>query len=111
MEVFTNQLTGAAFVESNGQIIVKETKKGEVKKVFFTSTGSHPLYRTGYISDAAASIISKEMDAGGKLKNVISTFLDFAVINYVDEHGDTKECPTLMPKASGETLYGADDWE
>lgn len=108
MEVFTNQLTGGAFVESNGQITIKKSDSG---KVFFTSTGSHPLYRTGYISDAAASIISKEMSAGGKLKNVISTFLDFAVINYVDDSGDTKECPTLMPKASGETLYGADDWE
>lgn len=109
MEVFTNQLTGAAFVESNGQVTIKKSDSG---KVFFTSTGSHPLYRTGYISDAAASIISKEMDAGGKLKNVISTFLDFAVINYVDAtSGEAKECPTLMPKASGETLYGADDWE
>lgn len=108
MEVFTNQLTGSAFVESNGKVTIKKSDSG---KVFFTSTGSHPLYRTGYISDAAASIISKEMSAGKKLKNVISTFLDFAVINYVDEAGDTIECPTLMPKASGETLYGEDDWE
>ena len=51
------------------------------------------------------------MSNGSKLKNVISTFLDFAVINYVDDDGTPQECPTLMPKASGETLYGADDWE
>lgn len=108
MEVFTNSLTGAAFCEQNGPIAIKKNDSG---KVFFSSTGSHPLHRSGYISDAAAAIISKEMKAGGKLKNVISTFLDFAVINYVDDEGAPQECPTLMPKASGETLYGADDWE
>ena len=108
MEMFTNSLTGAAFCEQNGPVVIKKNDSG---KVFFSSTGSHPLHRSGYISDAAAAIISKEMQAGGKLKNVISTFLDFAVINYVDDQGAPQECPTLMPKASGETLYGADDWE
>ena len=108
MEIFTNSLTGAAFCEQNGPIIIKKNDSG---KVFFSSTGSHPLHRSGYISDGAAAIISKEMEAGGKLKNVITTFLDFAVINYVDDEGAPQECPTLMPKASGETLYGADDWE
>ena len=108
MEMFTNSLTGAAFCEQNGPIIVKKNDSG---KVFFSSTGSHPLHRSGYISDAAAAIISKEMQAGSKLKNVIATFLDFAVINYVDDEGTPQECPTLMPKASGETLYGASDWE
>ena len=108
MEVFTNNLTGAAFCEQNGPIVIKKNDSG---KVFFSSTGSHPLCKTGYISDAAASIISKEMSNGGKLKNVITTFLDFAVINYTDDQGAPQECPTLMPKASGETLYGANDWE
>ena len=108
MEMFTNSLTGAAFCEQNGPVVIKKNDSG---KVFFSSTGSHPLHRSGYISDAAAAIISREMKAGGKLKNVISTFLDFAVINYVDDQGAPQECPTLMPKASGETLYGADDWE
>ena len=108
MEMFTNSLTGAAFCEQNGPVVIKKNDSG---KVFFSSTGSHPLHRSGYISDAAAAIISKEMQAGGKLKNVIATFLDFAVINYVDDQGAPQECPTLMPKASGETLYGADDWE
>ena len=108
MEMFTNSLTGAAFCEQNGPVVIKKNDSG---KVFFSSTGSHPLHRSGYISDAAAEIISKEMSNGGKLKNVISTFLDFAVINYVDDEGAPQECPTLMPKASGETLYGADDWE
>ena len=107
-EMFTNSLTGAAFCEQNGSVVIKKNDSG---KVFFSSTGSHPLHRSGYISDAAAAIISKEMKAGSKLKNVISTFLDFAVINYVDDEGAPQECPTLMPKASGETLYGADDWE
>ena len=107
-EMFTNSLTGAAFCEQNGSVVIKKSDSG---KVFFSSTGSHPLHRSGYISDAAAAIISKEMKAGSKLKNVISTFLDFAVINYVDDEGTPQECPTLMPKASGETLYGADDWE
>ena len=108
MEMFTNSLTGAAFCEQNGPIVIKKNDSG---KVFFSSTGSHPLHRSGYISDAAAAIISREMQAGGKLKNVIATFLDFAVINYVDDQGTPQECPTLMPKASGETLYGEDDWE
>ena len=108
MEMFTNSLTGAAFCEQNGPIIVKKNDSG---KVFFSSIGSHPLHRSGYISDEAAAIISKEMEAGGKLSKVIATFLDFAVINYVDDEGTPQECPTLMPKASGETLYGADDWE
>ena len=108
MEVFTNNLTGAAFCEQNGPIVIKKNDSG---KVFFSSTSSHPLCKTGYISDAAATIISEEMSKGGKLKNVITTFLDFAVINYTDDQGAPQECPTLMPKASGETLYGADDWE
>ena len=108
MEMFTNSLTGAAFCEQNGPVVIKKNDSG---KVFFSSTNSHPLHRSGYISDAAAAIISREMQAGGKLKNVIATFLDFAVINYVDDQGVSQECPTLMPKASGETLYGADDWE
>lgn len=108
MEVFTNNLTGAAFCEQNGPIVIKKNDSG---KVFFSSTGSHPLCKSGYISDAAATIISEEMSKGGKLKNVITTFLDFAVINYTDDQGEPQECPTLMPKASGETLYGVDDWE
>ena len=108
MEMFTNTLTGAAFCEQNGPVVIKKNDSG---KFFFVSTGSHPLHRSGYITDAAKEIISKEMKAGGKLKNVISTFLDFAVINYVDDEGAPQECPTLMPKASGETRYGADDWE
>ena len=108
MEIFTNSLTGAAFCEQNGSFDIRKNDSG---KVFFVSLSSHPLHRSGYISDGAAAIISKEMEAGGKLKNVITTFLDFAVINYVDDQGAPQECPTLMPKASGETLYGADDWE
>ena len=107
MEMFTNSLTGAAFCEQNGPIVIKKNDSG---KVFFSSTGSHPLHRSGYISDAAAAIISKEMQAGGKLKNVISTFLDFAVINYVDDEGMEQSCPTLMPKASGEQLYSDVEW-
>ena len=108
MEIFTNSLTGAAFCEQNGPIIIKKNDSG---KAFFSSTGSHPLHRSGYISDAAAAIISKEMQAGGKLKNVISTFLDFAIINFVDDDGAEQSCPALMPKASGEVLYSTDDWE
>ena len=109
MEMFTNTLTGAAFCEQNGPVVIKKNDSG---KFFFVSTGLHALHRSGYISDAAATIISKEMSSGGKLKNVISTFLDFAVINYVDDEGTTQECPTLMPKASGETLFSADDgWD
>ena len=108
MEMFTNSLTGAAFCEQNGPIIVKKNDSG---KVFFSSIGSHFLYRSGYISDAAAAIISREMQAGGKLKNVISTFLDFAIINFVDDDGAEQSCPALMPKASGEVLYSTNDWE
>ena len=106
--MFTNSLTGAGFCEQNGPVVIKKNDSG---KVFFSSTGAHPLHRSGYITDAAKEIISKEMKDGGKLKNVIATFLDFAVINYVDDEGTIQECPTLMPKASGETLYGVDDWE
>ena len=111
--MFTNSLTGAAFCEQNGPIIVKKNGSG---KVFFSSIGSHPLYRSGYISDAAADILAEKLvkDEDGKMpkmSNIIASFLDFAVINYVDDEGTPQECPTLMPKASGETLYGADDWE
>ena len=132
MEMFTNSLTGAAFCEQNGPIVIKKNDSG---KVFFSSTGSHPLHRSGYISDAAAKIISEEMakakSLGEKgpgwvlakedkpahfsvskaLRHTVSTFLDFAIINYDDDEGTPQECPTLMPKASGETLYGANDWE
>ena len=130
--MFTNSLTGAAFCEQNGLFSIKKNDSG---KVFFVSTGSHPLHRSGYISDAAAKIILEEMakakslgekgpgwvpQKGDKpahfsvskaLRHTVSTFLDFAIINYVDDEGTPQECPTLMPKASGETLYGADDWE
>ena len=132
MEMFTNSLTGAAFCEKNGNFSIKKNDSG---KVFFVSTGSHPLHRSGYISDAAAKIILEEMakakslgekgpgwvpQKGDKpahfsvskaLRYTVSTFLDFAIINYDADEGTPQECPTLMPKASGETLYGADDWE
>ena len=133
MEIFTNSLTGAAFCEQNGPIVIKKNDSG---KVFFSSTGSHPLHRSGYISDAAAKIILEEMakakSLGEKgpgwvlakedkpahfsvskaLRYTVSTFLDFAIINYNDDEGAPQECPTLMPKASGETLFGADDgWD
>ena len=108
MEMFTNTLTGAAFCEQNGPVVIKKNGSG---KFFFVSTGSHPLHRSGYITDAAKEIISKEMKDGGKLKNVISTFLDFAIINFVDDDGAEQSCPALMPKASGEVLYSTDDWE
>lgn len=107
-EMFTNSLTGAAFCEQNGPIVIKKNDSG---KVFFSSTGAHCLHRSGYISDAAAEIISKEMsEPTQKLSKVISTFLDFAVINYIDDSGEPQSCPTLMPKASGETIYGDDRW-
>ena len=108
MEMFTNTLTGAAFCEQNGPVVIKKNDSG---KFFFVSTGVHPLHRSGYITDAAKEIISKEMKDGGKLKNVISTFLDFAIINFVDDDGAEQSCPALMPKASGEVLYSTDDWE
>ena len=131
--MFTNSLTGAAFCEQNGPLVIKKNDSG---KVFFSSTGLHPLHRSGYISDAAAEIISKEMDkvsslgeegpgwvpkkgdqpahfsVSKALRYTVSTFLDFAIINYDDDEGTPQECPTLMPKASGETLYAADDgWD
>ena len=133
MEVFTNSLTGAAFCEQNGSFSIK---KNETGKVFFVSTGLHPLHRSGYISKDAAEIISKEMakaeslgekgpgwvpKKGDKpahfsvskaLRYTVSSFLDFAIINYNDDEGKPQECPTLMPKASGETLFGTDDgWD
>ena len=133
MEVFTNSLTGAAFCEQNGNFSIKKNESG---KVFFVSTGAHPLHRSGYISDAAAKIISEEMakakslgengpgwvpakgdkpahfSVSKALRHTVSTFLDFAIINYDDDEGTSQECPTLMPKASGETLFGADDgWD
>lgn len=132
MEMFTNSLTGAAFCEQNGVFSIKENNG----KVFFVSTGVHPIYRSGYISKAAAEIISTEMakaeslgeegpgwvpQKGDKpahfsvskaLRYTVSTFLDFAIICYDDDEGTPQECPTLMPKASGETLYGVDDgWD
>ena len=133
MEMFTNTLTGAAFCEQNGPVVIKKNDSG---KFFFVSTGSHPLHRSGYITDAAKEIISKEMaeakslgekgpgwvpQKGDKpahfsvskaLRYTVSTFLDFAIINYDDDEGTQQECPALMPKASGETLFGADDgWD
>ena len=108
MEIFTNTLTGAAFCEQNGPVVIKKNDSG---KFFFVSTGSHPLHRSGYITNVAKKIISTEMKNGGKLKNVISTFLDFAVINFVDDDGAEQSCPALMPKASGEVLYSTNDWE
>ena len=133
MEMFTNSLTGAAFCKQNGSFSIKKNESG---KVFFVSTGLQPLHRSGYISDAAAKIISEEMakaeSLGEKgpgwvlekedkpahfsvskaLRHTVSTFLDFAIINYDDDEGASQECPTLMPKASGETLFGADDgWD
>ena len=133
MEMFTNSLTGAAFCEQNGLFSIKKNDSG---KVFFVSTGLHPLHRSGYISNAAAEIILEEMakakSLGEKgpgwvpqkgdtpahfsvskaLRHTVSTFLDFAIINYVDGEGTPQECPTLMPKASGETLFGVDDgWD
>ena len=109
MEMFTNTLTGAAFCEQNGPVVIKKNDSG---KCFFVSTGSQPLHRSGYVTKAAMQIISKEMKAeNAKLKNVISTFLDFAIINFVDDDGEEQSCPSLMPKASGEVLYSTDDWE
>lgn len=133
MEVFTNSLTGAAFCEQNG---IFDIRKNDSGKVFFVSTGLHPLHRSGYISKEAAAIISKEMakaeSLGEKgpgwvpkkedkpahfsvskaLRHTVSTFLDFAIVNYDDDKGKHQECPTLMPKASGEVLYAADDgWD
>ena len=133
MEVFTNSLTGAAFCEQNGSFDIRKNDSG---KVFFVSLSSHPLHRSGYISKDAAEIISKEMakakslgeegpgwvpKKGDKpahfsvskaLRHTVSTFLDFAIINYNDDEGKPQECPTLMPKASGETLFSADDgWD
>ena len=133
MEIFTNSLTGAAFCEQNGPVVIKKNDSG---KVFFTSTGVHPLHRSGYISDAAAKIILEEMakaknkkkkgpgwipqkgdqpahfSVSKALRYTVSTFLDFAIIVYDDDEGTPQECPTLMPKASGETLYGVDDgWD
>lgn len=112
MEMFTNSLTGAAFCEQNGPITIKKNDSG---KVFFSSTGSHPLYRSGYISDAAATILNQHMvkDDEGKmprLSNVIASFLDFAVINYIDDQEVEQSCPTLMPKASGEQLFSEAEW-
>lgn len=131
--MFTNSLTGAAFCTQNGSFSIKQNDSG---KVFFVSTGSHPLHRSGYISDAAAKIISKEMaiaealgekgpgwvpQKGDKpahysvskaLRYTVSSFLDFAIINYDDDEGTPQECPTLIPKASGKTLFGVDDgWD
>ena len=133
MEVFTNSLTGAAFCEQNGSFSIK---KNETGKVFFVSTGLHPLHRSGYISKDAAEIISKEMakaeSLGEKgpgwvlakedkpahfsvskaLRYTVSSFLAFAIINCNDDEGKPQGCPTLMPKASGETLFGTDDgWD
>lgn len=112
MEIFTNSLTGAAFCEQNGPVVIKKNDSG---KVFFSSTGSRPLYRSGYISDAAADILAEKLvkDEEGKMpkmSNVIASFLDFAVINYVDDEGNEQSCPTLMPKASGEQLYSDVEW-
>ena len=108
MEMFTNSLTGAAFIKQNGKI--RPTKSDKTGKVFFTSVGENPLYRSGYISDAAAAILKEKMeeDPDIKVSDVVSSFFDFAIINYVDDEGTPQECPTLMPKASGETLYSDD---
>ena len=112
MEMFTNSLTGAAFCEQNGPVVLKKNDSG---KVFFSSIGSHCLYRSGYISDAAVTILNQHMvkDDEGKmprLSNIIASFLDFAVVNYVDDEGKEQSCPTLMPKASGEQLYSDVEW-
>ena len=108
MEMFTNSLTGAAFIKQNGKI--RPTKSDKTGKVFFTSVGENPLYRNGYISDAAAAILKEKMeeDPTIKVSDVVSSFFDFAVINYVDDNGEDQSCPTLMPKASGEALYSDD---
>lgn len=109
MDNFTHELTGAAFIESNGKFRIKKNESG---RMFFVSTGVHPLYRTGYISDGAATIILDEMAAGRKMKDIVSSFLDFAVISYTDDDEVDHTCPTLMPKASGEDVFNDDDdWE
>lgn len=112
MEMFTNSLTGAAFCEQNGPIVIKKNDSG---KVFFSSIGLHPLHRSGYISDAAADILAEKLvkDEEGKMpkmSNIIASFLDFAVVNYVDDKGNEQSCPTLMPKSSGEQLYSDVEW-
>ena len=112
MEMFTNTLTGAAFCEQNGPVVIKKNDSG---KVFFSSIGSRCLYRSGYISDAAADILAEKLvkDEEGKMpkmSKIIATFLDFAIVNYVDDKGKEQSCPTLMPKASGEQLYSDVEW-
>ena len=112
MEMFTNSLTGAAFCEQNGPVVIKKNDSG---KVFFSSIGSHFLYRSGYISDAAADILAEKLvkDEEGKMpkmSNIIASFLDFAVVNYVDDKGKEQSCPTLMPKSSGEQIYSDVEW-
>lgn len=113
MEVFTNELTGSAFCEQNGPILIKKNEEG---KVFFTSTSSHPICRSGYISKGAAEILTNKLvkDKDGnmpKLSNIIASFLDFAIVHFVDEEtGEEGSCPTLMPKASGEQLFSEVEW-
>lgn len=115
-EIFTDEMTGAAFCEKNGAITIKETGSG---KVFFTSVGSKAIYRSGYISDKAAKVllpfIKDEVKNGAKpgaaIRKGIATLLDFAVIHFTDEEDEEQSCPTLMPKASGTVLFSADGWD
>ncbi len=107
IEPITNRMTGTEFCKKNGPVIITRYDSG---KIFFTSSGSNPIARSGYIAEAAAEIIHREMNNGGKLKNIISTFLEFAVVNYVDDDGKKQSCPTLMPKSEGKILYGLEDW-
>ena len=112
MEMFTNSLPGPALCNQTGPIVIKKNDSG---KVFFSSIGLHPLHRSGYISDAAAEILAEKLvkDEEGKMpkmSNIIASFLDFAVVNYVDDKGKEQSCPTLMPKSSGEQLYSDVEW-
>lgn len=101
--LFSNVLTGAEFCEQNGRIIVKINNG----RYFFSSVGIHPLYKSGYITESAAEILEEQVGRKGrKMKETISEFLEFAVINYTDDNGDNQSCPTLMPKPQGQVL----DW-
>ena len=118
-EIFTDEMTGAAFCEKNGAITIKETGSG---KVFFTSVGSNALYRSGYISEKAAKVllpfIKDEVKNGAKpgaaIRKGVATLLDFAIVHFIDEEdkdGKEQSCPVLMPKASGTVLFSADGWD
>lgn len=101
IELFSNLLTGAEFCKQNGRIIVKRNNG----RYFFSSVGMHPLYKSGYISESAAKILEEQVGRKGRmLKEAISEFLEFAVINYTDDNGEHQSCPTLMPKSQGQIL-------